>query len=148
MGLSYVCEWKMCRLGNAILMVPFSSLLEDFNGDPHGISVFFLKPYPHRLSLCFSLHNVGCTSQLPLVIYRIVYVLCLQYTTQILIMLIMQKYNWVLFSPCYKSIIIIIERRRKKKTNLGWNGFFFTFFIWGGEWGLWKLALDCLNLEF
>ena len=110
--------------------------MEDFNGDPHGIS-FFLNPILIGSASAFSctmwaaLHSsplLNCLRALSTLHKYYLYLLC----KSIIGFCLLQP-------PCYKSIIIIIERRHKK-TNLGWNGFFFFFFIWGGEWGLWKLA--------
>ena len=56
----------------------------------------------------------------------------------------MQKYNWVLFAPCYKSIIIIIiieRRRRKKKNQFRLKWFLFFYFLLGWGMGFMKAGL-------
>ena len=110
--------------------------MEDFNGDPHGIS-FFLNPILIGSASAFSctmwaaLHSsplLNCLRALSTLHKYYLYLLCksiigfcLLHVTKVLLLLLSLK-----------------EEEEKKKTNLGWNGFYFFIFYWGGGWGLWK----------
>ena len=151
-----VCVYKICLLEMPFswtFFKPFESSikvkkLEDFNGHPHSIRfvvvvvVFFFfnlkNPILIGSASAFSCTVWAALHSTPLIIIELF--MCFVYTTQILFILVIQKYYWILFSPCNKKHYRKMKKKKKKKKSqfrLKWFFFFkFSFGVGEEEWGL------------